>query len=67
MKHILQVLKFEYLSCVKSKSFIISTIIFMLLIMFTAFIPAIISSVVSEGEKGSGEGHKRIIAVISYG
>ena len=65
MKHILQVLKFEYLSCVKSKSFIISTIIFMLLIMFTAFIPAIISSVVSEGEKGSGEGHKRIIAVMN--
>jgi len=37
MKHVLQVLKFEYLSCVKSKSFIISTVIFMLLILLTTF------------------------------
>ena len=42
MKHILQVLKFEYLNCIKNKAFIITTIILMLLILGTAFVPAII-------------------------
>ncbi len=33
MKHILQVLKFEYLNCIKNKAFIITTVIIMILIL----------------------------------
>lgn len=62
MKHTLQVLKFEYLSCVKSKSFIISTIIFMVLILGMTFIPAIISSIQS-AESGKEADTLPVIAV----
>ncbi len=50
MKHILQVLKFEYIGCVKTKSFIISTIIFMMLIILMTFLPGIILAAQSSGE-----------------
>jgi len=66
MKHVLQVLKFEYLSCVKSKSFIISTVIFMLLILLTTFIPGIVISMSSSKEDGKSDGGKKpVIAVMN--
>lgn len=49
MKHILQVLRFEYIGCVKTKSFIISTAIFMVLIILMAFLPGLIFSAQSGG------------------
>lgn len=69
MKHILQIFKFEYLSCVKAKSFIISTAIFMVLILGMTFIPAIIASVQSSKETKDGEKAKPVIAIIdkAYG
>ena len=63
MKNIIQVLKFEYLSCIRSKSFIITTIIFMGLIILMTFIPAIVMSAVSsENDTKPGE-EKPVIAV----
>ena len=63
MKHIIQVLKFEYLGCVKSKSFIISTVIFMLLIVLMAFLPGIIMSATSSENAEMPDGEKPVIAV----
>ena len=55
MKHILQVLRFEYIGCVKAKSFIISTAIFMVLILLMAFLPGLIMSAMSgDGSEGHG-------------
>ncbi len=56
MKHILQVLKFEYLNAIKNKAFIITTVILMLLILATAFVPAIIMDMQqSDSEETPGE------------
>ncbi len=64
MKHILQVLKFEYLNCIKNKAFIITTIILMLLILGTSFVPAIIMDMQSsESEETPGE--MNIIGIIN--
>ncbi|MBQ3887149.1 MAG: ABC transporter permease [Acutalibacteraceae bacterium] len=65
MKHILQVLRFEYSGCVKTKSFIISTAIFMALILLMAFLPGIILSAMSsdQGEEPTGDEKKPVIAV----
>lgn len=54
MKHILQVLKFEYLTCIKNKGFIVTTIILMALIILLACIPLIISAF-TESDNGSDE------------
>ncbi len=63
MKHILQVLKFEYLGCVRSKSFIITTIIFMGLIILMTFIPGIVMSAVSSENAPKPGEEKSVIAV----
>ena len=65
MKHILQVLRFEYSGCVKTKSFIISTAIFMALILLMAFLPGIILSAMSSDQGGepTGDEKKPVIAV----
>lgn len=63
MKHIIQVLKFEYLGCIRSKSFIITTIIFMGVIILMAFIPGIVMSAVSSEKKDEPAGEKPVIAV----
>ncbi len=65
MKHILQVLKFEYMGCVKTKSFIISTAIFMALIILLAFLPGIIMSA-QGGNDGDEHQEKPVIAVADH-
>jgi len=62
MKHILQVLKFEYLNCIKNKAFIITTVIIMLLILGVSFVPAIIMDIQSSDEDSSG-GEMNIIGI----
>ncbi len=62
MKHILQVLRFEYLGSIKSKSFIISTAIFMVMILLLSFLPGIIMSVQSS-QQGDQDRQKPVIAV----
>ena len=54
MKHILQVLKFEYLTCIKNKGFIVTTIILIAFIILLACIPVIISSF-TESDNGADE------------
>lgn len=49
MKHILQVLKFEYIGSVKSKSFIVSTVIFMAMIMLLTILPGVIIASMNSG------------------
>ncbi len=63
MKHILQVLKFEYLTCVKNKSFIISTAIILALILLLAFVPALIMSIAQENEEPDENAVTPVIAV----
>ena len=63
MKHIIQVMKFEYLGCVRSKSFIISTVIFIVLIVLMSFLPGIIMSMTSPGDQAAPTDNKPVIAV----
>ena len=64
MKHILQVLKFEYLNCIKNKAFIITTVIIMLLVLGTSLVPALIMDI--KDSQTSGEGmDMNIIAIIN--
>ena len=64
MKHILQVLKFEYIGCVKSKSFIVSTVIFMAMIIFMTILPGIIMTAMNSesSEDSDSEASQPIIA-----
>jgi len=62
MKHILQVLSFEYVGIIKSKSYIISTVIFLVLIILTAFLPGLIFSMQNGGDS-SQQGEKSVITV----
>lgn len=64
MKHILQVLKFEFFGCVKTKSFIISTLVFILLIVLMTFLPGLMVSIMDSEKSGGGGEDKPIIAVI---
>lgn len=64
MKHIIQILKFEYLTCVKNKSFIISTAIFLLLIIIMTFLPALIISMQDSGKNRDKDSSQPVIAVI---
>ncbi len=66
MKHILQVLKFEYFSCIKSKAFILTTILLIATILFMTFVPAIISAVISGSEQSSEEGKQPVIAIVNH-
>lgn len=64
MKHILQVLKFEYFGIIKSKAFIITTILFLVLIIGMAFLPALIISMQQTSEdETKPESEKPVIAV----
>ncbi len=63
MKHILQVFKFEYLSCIKNKAFVIITIILMALILLVSFLPGIIMGIGSDGNAGNSESKNPVIAV----
>lgn len=65
MKHILQVLKFEYLNCIKNKAFIITTIILMLLILGTSFVPAIIMDIQKSEDEGEPTGDVNIIGIVN--
>ena len=65
MKHILQVLKFEYLNCIKNKAFIITTIILMLLILGTSFVPAIIMDIQKSEDDGEPTGDVNIIGIVN--
>ena len=64
MKHIFQVFKFEYLSCIKNKAFIATTIVLIAMILLASFLPAIIMGIdSSSGEEGEVTGEKPVIAV----
>lgn len=62
MKHILQVLKFEYLSCIKNKSFIITTIILIALILLVSFLPILLIGNLDSSDSNS-EGNAPVIAI----
>ena len=64
MKHILQVLKFEYLNCIKNKAFIITTVIIMILILGISFVPAIILDM-KDSETSNDVGNMNIIGIIN--
>lgn len=64
MKHILQVLKFEFFGCVKTKSFIISTLVFIVMIVLMTFLPGIMTSIMDSEKSGGDSDNKPIIAVI---
>lgn len=66
MKHILQVLRFEYVGAVKSKSFIISTVIFMALIVLMTFLPGLIMSVRNAEQEPSEVTEKPVVAVVDH-
>lgn len=55
MKNMIKVLKFEYLTCIKNKAFIITTSIFMALILLMTFLPGIISSMNSKDNNSIDE------------
>lgn len=62
MKQLLKILKFEYMSCVKNKAFIIITVTLMVAVILIVFIP----SLFSDGSSTDGEeGERSIIAVNS--
>ncbi len=63
MKHILQVLKFEYLNCIRNKAFIITTVIIMILILGMSFVPAIIMDMAKSDSEAS-EGDRNIIGIV---
>ena len=63
MKNILQVLKFEYLSCVKNKAFIITTALLIVMILLFSCLPVIIMGMVSSSDDGEATNIKPIIAV----
>ena len=63
MKHILQVLKFEYLNCIKNKAFIITTVIIMILILGMSFVPAIIMDM-TKSDGDTVEGEMNVIGII---
>lgn len=63
MKHIFQVFKFEYLSCIKNKAFIAVTIILIAMILLGSFLPAIIMGIASSSDEGDETDEKPVIAV----
>ena len=63
MKHILQVLKFEYLNCIKNKAFIITTAIIMILILCMSFVPAIIMDM-TKSDGDTVEGEMNVIGIV---
>ena len=69
MKHIIQVLGFEYKGILKSKAFIITTVLFLVLIVGMAFLPGLILSMQSSGGEDRPDGEKPVIAIVdkAYG
>ncbi|MDD6490089.1 MAG: ABC transporter permease [Clostridia bacterium] len=63
MKHIFQVFKFEYLSCIKNKAFIAVTIILIAMILLMSFLPAIIMSIATSSGESDETEEKPVIAV----
>lgn len=61
MKNFLEILKFEYLTCVKNKAFIIITVFLVCLSFVFTFIPGIITAIASDDEPEEEE--KKVIAV----
>ncbi|MBR2176235.1 MAG: ABC transporter permease [Clostridia bacterium] len=53
MKNIFKILKFEYLSCVKNKAFIITTIFLVALMLLSTALPTIIIGLMDNDEEGS--------------
>lgn len=64
MKNILQVLKFEYFSCVKNKAFIFTTVLLMVMILLFSFLPAIIMGITSSSDDSEGNTEKPVIAIV---
>lgn len=62
MKNVLQVFKFEYLSCIKNKAFIITTVLLMVMILLFSFLPVILMGVFSS-ETEENETQNPVIAV----
>lgn len=62
MRNLLEIIRFEYLNCVKNKAFIIITVVILALILGASFVPAIISSFQESEEE---EDTKIVIAVRS--
>ncbi|MBQ8132874.1 MAG: ABC transporter permease [Clostridia bacterium] len=65
MKNIIKILKFEYLSCVKNKAFIIVTIFLMGVMLLSAFLPALVMGLLSEDEEDGESNEKPVIAISS--
>ncbi len=63
MKKLFEVFKFEYLSCVKNKSYIITTIIFMVLILGMTLLPGLIASIQTSKPSEEGDEKKPVVAV----
>ena len=53
MKNIFKILKFEYLTCVRNKAFIIVTIVMVCISLFFSFIPGLITSMISDSMEPS--------------
>ena len=64
MKNIIKILKFEYLSCVKNKAFIIITVFLMGIMLLSAFLPALLMGLLSE-DKDDENGQKPVISISS--
>lgn len=65
MKNIIKILKFEYLSCVKNKAFIIVTFFLMGVMLLSAFLPALVMGLLSEDEEDGENKEKPVIAISS--
>ncbi len=66
MKNIFKILKFEYLTCVRNKAFIIVTIVMVCISLFFSFIPGLITSMISDSMEPS-EDKENIIAISKSG
>lgn len=62
MKNIFKILKFEYLSCVKNKAFIITTIFLVALMLLSTALPTIIIGLMDNDEEG-GNGEAPVIGL----
>lgn len=62
MRNLFEIIRFEYLNCVKNKAFIIVTVLLVVLIFGASFVPAIITSF----QESEGDGDKtQVIAIKS--
>ncbi len=66
MKNILKILKFEYLTCIRNKAFIIITVFMVCASMLFSLIPGIMQSM-SEDDASSDESSRQVIAITKSG